>query len=114
MAALLFVLVFSNLEAGCETRRPPALNSVTYPVSPVIREIYTTLGGESLLGPAITELFNYGSLNSSTPRPRCLPGPELDGYQPHPPLPAGRGIPRKGQRPAQPQPGSNPDAGVDG
>ena len=63
MAALLFVLVFSNLEADVKPASPPALNSVTYPVAPVFREIYTTLGGESVLGPAITELFNYGSLN---------------------------------------------------
>ncbi len=62
-AALLLVLVLSSNDPAAKPASIPSRNPITYPVATVFQEIYTTLGNESILGPAITDLFSYEKLS---------------------------------------------------
>jgi hypothetical protein len=57
LPALILAVV---LLGGCDSTAPTAMaESGIYPVDPVLREFYASLGGRETLGPAITSLFNY-------------------------------------------------------
>ncbi len=61
--AALTVLVWVNLSA-CASRSTPVTiqQPGTFSVDPILREFYASLGGEELLGPAITALFSLDNL----------------------------------------------------
>ncbi|KAF0110389.1 MAG: hypothetical protein FD147_1649 [Chloroflexi bacterium] len=61
---LLILLAISLFLAGCSgarSYRNAAASGKTYEVSPGFREFYNSLGGEVILGPAISQNFNYQS-----------------------------------------------------
>jgi len=55
------LILLALLPAGCDSAQPtPAVQETgTYLVDPVLREFYTSLGGRTNLGPAITSIFNF-------------------------------------------------------
>lgn len=53
---LLAILLLASCDSTSSTLAPEA---GTYPVDPVFREFYSSLGGRDTLGPAITAFFNF-------------------------------------------------------
>lgn len=53
---VLLTLAMLGLMAGCSRSVPPAASGKTYPVSPPLLAFYNRLGGEDVLGPAISKL----------------------------------------------------------
>ncbi len=62
---LLGLILCATVVSGCQTPPPPEtapVEGTTYEIAPVFREFHTALGGEAVLGPAISQLFPYQEL----------------------------------------------------
>ncbi len=59
--ALWLVLVLSACSGGGPRLVPPATPEGAQPIDPLFRDFYDNLGGEVVLGPAISPLFSLGS-----------------------------------------------------
>ena len=62
---LLGLILCATVVSGCQTPPPPEtapVEGTTYEIAPVFREFHTALGGEAVLGPAISQLFPFQEL----------------------------------------------------